>query len=87
MSDRNTLYYLARNGLVFIEYSHQFKAAGACKNLCGNSLAKITCADKNSLYLLIYTQNLTDLVVELGNIVAIALLTETAEAVKVVSDL
>ena len=66
-----------------VKHSKPFYAAALKHMRCGKSLAEITRADDDRRVALLYSEKLGDLSVKILDVVAVALLTEAPEAVKV----
>ena len=80
-------YHIARHGLVFIEYSDKVEASRLKGHVGGNGAAKIAGADKDGLESVAQAQYFSYFVMKLLNVVAVSLLSESAEAVEVLADL
>ncbi len=81
MSYRYILNKLTCKCLVLVKNTYKAEASLFKRHMRGNCFAEITCAYKYCLSVIVHTENFTDFVVKLFNIVAVTLLTETAEAV------
>lgn len=83
----NSFYHVAADSLILVENSDKFEAAVFIENFVCYSLAQISGADKYSFQFLVNAENFADFLLELRNVVAIALLAESAKTVEVVADL
>lgn len=72
---------------VAVKDTYKFAASGLKIYMSSDSSAKIACADDYRFEIFVNTEDLAYLVIEILNVVAVTLLTETAEAVEILSDL
>ena len=70
-----------------VEHTDQPEAQLFKRHMPGNCLAQIASADQDTGVMFLDAQDLFNLLTELGDIVAVSLLTKAAETVKVLADL
>lgn len=83
----NSFYHVAADSFILVENSDKFETAVLVEYFICYGFAQIAGADKDCFKLLVNAENLADFLLKFRNVVAIALLAESAETVEVVADL
>jgi len=81
----DTAYLNVFHGRIAVEYSRKLIAIFRKIYVHCQRTSEITCTDENYLFGDVYAKYLSDLIAKLGDIIAVALLSEAAEAVEVLA--